>query len=264
MIDGALPTIPGFTMQSVLGKGGQGRVYEALYKDMPVAIKLYDTDTEIGVKRVLLEVDAIRSLGSDCFPGIFCYGIDTVEGRECIWVAFEFIEGCTLKDLLSTRCLSDDAARSMMIAVSNAVSDLWSIRKRHRDIKPGNIMQKPDGTFILIDLGYAKHLDAEKLTETGWCLGTPGYIAPEEFSRRANATVKADVFSLGITSYECIYGVHPFQRKQRRVIDGRCLPVEPVKGISEELRRTIAEMLSHDPLDRPMPHEITGRLGGGR
>lgn len=117
----------------------------------------------------------------------------------------------------------------------------------HRDIKPENIIIRPDGSPVIIDFGIARHLDQTSLTETSrmWGICTPPYAPPEVLRYQKNQIDgKSDLFSLGITAYEAMTGVHPLW----------------VRGDRDELN--YERMLNQDPkpladLDPTIPDEIS-------
>ena len=79
----------------------------------------------------------------------------------------------------------------------------------HRDIKPGNIMVRPDGVAKLTDFGIAQARDAAPLTRTGMVVGTAQYLSPEQ-AQGLEVTAASDVYSLGVVAYECLTGARPF------------------------------------------------------
>ena len=128
----------------------------------------------------------------------------------------------------------------------------------HRDVKPDNILLTPDGMAKLTDLGLVKDADNEmNLTKTGRGLGTPNYMAPEQFRDAKNADVRCDVYSLGATLYTLITGEVPFGkvgplecwlRKQRNELPS---PRELNPAISERVDWAIMRAMSGDPSQRP-------------
>ena len=98
----------------------------------------------------------------------------------------------------------------MMIQLCSAVHHAHQRGLIHRDLKPGNVLLTTDGAVKLIDFGIAKFAD-QKLTATGQILGTPSYMAPEQWTLRGEITGRTDVYALGIVAFEALTGKPPFR-----------------------------------------------------
>jgi serine/threonine protein kinase len=186
-------------VQSSLGSGGQGAVFLGTVNGTPAAIKLFH-DTE-DAKRVAREVEALQKL--EC-PNVVkmlaCCSVNVAD-RPCQVVAYEYLDGGDLK-----RCVAKNHERptkavlaSIARDICRALEALWSVNIVHRDIKPANIVETSDGRYVLVDLAFARHLDESSLTQTGWTVGTKGYMSPEHQRAWKNLTVDSDMYSLGAT-----------------------------------------------------------------
>lgn len=100
--------------------------------------------------------------------------------------------------------------------ITGAISNLWALEKVHRDIKPGNIMQRSrTGEYVLLDMGMAFDLHGESYTSPGKVPGTPAYLSPQQLDlpRKRELDFRSDLFSLGIVLYQAATKMHPFKTK---------------------------------------------------
>lgn len=252
-----------YELRGHLGGGGQGCVYYAVnwLTGEECALKIYHDDFD--ERRVVREASSLKGRNIPCFPRILDSGSVNLEGRDRLYVAFEFIEGVTLESRLIRGTLDEKDAMSLGISIASCIDALWHHRIVHRDIKPKNIMIDSEGSFVLIDLGCAQHQDLERITETGFTLGTPGYMSPEQALGRSALTVKSDVFALGIVMYESITGCHPYEASQRNILL-ESFRVD-ISGLSrfEHFRGLIPRMLHPTPILRPLPSQVIDELKGG-
>ncbi len=157
----------------------------------------------------------------------YCY----VAGRKTLYIAYEFIEGQSLKQRLKNggRLLESEI---LPIArdISGAIAALWSHRIVHGDIKPANIMLRDSGEAVLIDLGVLRFFEDFSATRRlipvasfspelakGW--GTRGYLSPEQ-ARSEKLTCASDIFSLGVVMLESLQGRHPTNFDQVAMANG--------------------------------------------
>lgn len=136
-----------------------------------------------------------------------------IDGETFVYFTERFIEGATLAEKTDpmTPCEALDLARSLV----SAITYLWERHHVvHRDIKPLNIMVKPDGTFVLLDIGVARHQDLTTLTVVAGehQPGTIGYLAPEQLAPLKGREIdyRADLFAIGIVMYQQLTGRLPF------------------------------------------------------
>src|SRR5207248_10141075 len=109
------------------------------------------------------------------------------------------------------RMHENDAIR-LLAQVAQGLHKAHKLGMIHRDVKPDNILVTPDGQAKLADLGLVKEVDAElNLTKTGRGLGTPHFMAPEQFRNAKNADARCDIYSLGATLYMMVTGELPFK-----------------------------------------------------
>ncbi len=229
--------------------GGQGVVYRAKRVRLTdgsacsddVALKLHlDAKQD---KRVEREIEAMKHLRHPALAMLLEEGTITIGGKQTRYIAWEFIEGDPLDSRLSRGALTEREAVRIARDVTSAIAALWSKHIVHRDIAPKNIMIKPDGSAILIDLGGARHLDNTSITAAGTTFGTPGYFSPEQFRAERALTSASDVFALAIVLLECLLGHHPTNLDQHELASSPPSADVLVPSVAKELRDTINQML---------------------
>jgi serine/threonine protein kinase len=187
------------------------------------------------------------------------------------YIAMELIEGSTLRQA-AQQGLPVGRALGIARQVSEALAVAHASQIVHRDIKPDNVMVRPDGYVKLLDFGLAK-VQPEAFgigptahtTEAGLLLGTVAYMAPEQ-ARGELITQEADVFALGVMLYELVTGRHPFLTSSQLGTLHALMweSPEPPSFVNQDLPRAIdqliVEMLQKDPRLRPGASEVMYRL----
>ena len=240
--------------------GGQGEVFRASNASFgEFALKIYSPQSEVRVQR---EVDTLRILDHPNIIKLIQHDKIMIRGNLCHYTITPFITGKDLQKLVSENdLLSEDGAKRFLILMSDALIAIWFERIVHRDIKPANILKKRDGTFILIDLGIARHLDMTTYTRWGQWLGTRGYMSPEQALAQNNLTVKSDIFSLGITCFEAFCGTHPFLQDQNNIMQNVSPPkAKDLVSCSSRLSDLLEQMMQNRAVFRPKPSEIIDGL----
>jgi serine/threonine protein kinase len=191
-----------------------GVVYEARQASLGrrVAVKVL-TPGAMGqrewVERFQGEARAAAQLSH---PGIVpIYAVGEEDGLP--WFAMEFVEGRDLAAVVAERGrLAPREAARIVRDAALALDHAHLHTVVHRDVKPGNLMLRPDGRVVLTDFGLAKHVGSGSLTGTGSLVGTPYYMSPEQATgERGTVGPKADVYGLGATLYEMVTGKPPFE-----------------------------------------------------
>ena len=228
----ALPQIPGYMVESVLGYGGMGVVYKSrhLALNRPVALKMVLAGAYASAperQRLLREAKAVAALRH---PNIVTvYDVGECDGKP--FFTMEVVEGGSLAQRLSgTPQPARDAAEAVA-TLANAIHSAHQSGIVHRDLKPANVLLAADGTLKITDFGLARYFEGEAaLTYTGFQLGTPSYIAPEQARGDADALGPCvDIYSLGAVLYEMLTGRPPFRAEtaletQRQVIEDEPAP----------------------------------------
>ena len=194
-----------------LARGGQKAVFNAMHQQYGnVVIKLF-FKADVRSKR---EISISEKLSFDCVPAIYETGQVSYEGTETIYVIEQKIDGEELRKRIE-RCqlFSLKEAVSFLEQGLSFIKQLENNDIVHRDIKPENIIISAQDKVFFLDFGIARILGASSITNTGAIVGphTPGYAAPEQFNNLKNdIDSRADLFSIGVVTYECITGHNPF------------------------------------------------------
>jgi WD40 repeat protein/tRNA A-37 threonylcarbamoyl transferase component Bud32/tetratricopeptide (TPR) repeat protein len=201
-----------FEVRRFLGEGGFGRVYEAYDPSLKrqVALKLLRPEqmqTQERIQRFLAEARSSAKLMHPHIVAVFDSGQDA--GHH--YIASAYVPGQPLgHSLQSGRRFSPREAAQIVQKLAEALAYAHREGIIHRDVKPGNVMLRPDGEPMLMDFGLAVRIEPgeERLTQGRALLGTPAYIAPEQC--RGEPAPASDQYSLGITLFELMTGELPF------------------------------------------------------
>ena len=195
-----------------LGKGGMGRVYKALDKEIneEVAIKLLKPEIasdETTVERFRNELKFARKIAHKNV----CKMYHIAKDEETPYITMEYVKGEDLKSFVRRKGkLSDEEALSIAKQVSEGLVEAHRLGVVHRDLKPQNIMIDKEGDAKIMDFGIARSVEAPGVTQTGIMIGTPDYISPEQ-AEGEEADHRADIYSLGVILYEMVTGSVPFK-----------------------------------------------------
>ena len=203
--------IAGYEIEACLAQGATASAYLATQLSLgrKVVLKVLDTaiaDTPQALQRFLNEGRLIASLQH---PHIITIHDIGTAGR-LVYISMEYIEGGDLKQRLAAGPLPPDLALEVTEKVASALGYAHAHGVIHRDVKPGNILFRRDGSPVLTDFGIAKSLARDgDLTGTGVFLGSPNYMAPEQVDS-GSVDHGADIYALGVILYEMLTGTKPF------------------------------------------------------
>jgi predicted Ser/Thr protein kinase len=257
-----------YELQELIGVGGMGTVYRAVDTRLGRRVALKVISRKDGTReeraRFLREAKAASSLNHPNIVTIYEY--DSAGDRD--FIAMEFIDGRTLRQLLDTTTLPLPAALAYAKQVAAGLARAHSVGIVHRDLKPNNIMVNADGVAKVLDFGLARQAtlqgrrsddvtaDATVLTTVGAVLGTPAYMSPEQATGEP-VDYRSDIFSFGIVLYEIACGKSPFKGPNPRATMHQIatLAPQPVNQVNRSVPRQLAELIDHclqkNPADRP-------------
>ena len=228
------PTVPGYEIESVLGRGGMGIVYKARQVALgrTVALKMLlagDFASSSQRVRFMREAKSVAGLSNPAIVQIYDYG--HYLGRP--YYAMEYIDGRNLAELLESRQLTVIEAAQYALDISRAMEQAHASGIVHRDLKPANLLLTNDGTLKVTDFGLAWRLDdSSRLTLTGDTLGTPSYMAPEQAQCRQDCiSVATDIYAIGVILYEMLSGHPPFRADNPAETLRQLLHEDPVQLI---------------------------------
>jgi eukaryotic-like serine/threonine-protein kinase len=243
-----------------IAEGGMGAVYKARHPHTGelVAIKVLPPTTArnpVLLRRFEQEYRAAAVLDH---PNVV-RAIDFCGAGPSPFLVMEFVDGESLGAKVDRDGpLSEDQAIRMIAQVCQGLHRAHKQKMVHRDVKPDNILVTADGVAKLTDLGLVKDADNEmNLTKTGRGLGTPNFMAPEQFRDAKNADVRCDIYSLGATLYTLLTGETPFgkvgplecwMRKQNNDLTP---PRQINPSVSERVEWAIQRAMSGNPENRP-------------
>src|SRR4051794_21284353 len=202
-----------------LGRGGMGVVWAARDELLarPVAVKevrlpasVDPEERDLLRERTLREARTAARLDHPCAVRMF----DVCEEDEQAYLVMELIEGRTLSDVIRDEGpVAPARAAEIGVCLLDALTAAHAAGIVHRDVKPGNVLVRPDGRVTLTDFGIASTAGAPSIPSTGLLLGSPAYIAPER-ARGGPPEPPSDLWSLGATLYTAVEGRPPFDKPE--------------------------------------------------
>ncbi|WP_327186756.1 serine/threonine-protein kinase [Streptomyces sp. NBC_01334] len=260
-----------FELVGRLGGGGMGLVWRAhdlaLRRDVAVKevrppdpdLAEYDPEGARTLReRVLREA---RALARVHHPNVVTIH-HIVDGGENTypWIVMELVEGGSLQDRLDRGVMTPAEAARLGREVLSALRAAHAVGIEHRDVKPANVLLRPDGRPVLTDFGIAAVRESASLTATGAVIGSPDFMAPERVSGKEGGPA-ADLWSLGMLLYVAVEGHHPLRRASTlatlAAVLGEDVPeprrAGPLTGVLEAL-------LVRDPQARPDAAEVDRML----
>ncbi|MCD8123710.1 MAG: serine/threonine protein kinase [Lachnospiraceae bacterium] len=221
-----------------IGRGGMSIVYLAINEK---ANKLWAIkemrrdgarDYEAVKQGLIAETDLLKKLRHESLPSI----VDVIEEEDTFLVVMDYIEGKPLSTILAeSGAQPQEEAVEWAKQLCDVLGYLHSRNPPiiYRDMKPSNVMLRPDGRVILIDFGAAREYNGCRAEDTQ-CLGTRGYAAPEQYGGRGETTVRTDIYGLGATLYHLVTGQNPGEPPYEMV---------PIRSINPTLSSGLEEAL---------------------
>ncbi|OWK45328.1 serine/threonine-protein kinase [Fimbriiglobus ruber] len=257
---GDLKSVGEYDVLAKLGEGGAGVVYKARHRETEevVAIKVLlpqQAADAVVLKRFEQEFRATSPLNH---PNLI-RGLDYIEADGTAFLIMEYVEGRSMGERLEFLGQYTAAEAVDLIAqIGSALDWLHDQGILHRDVKPDNIIVTADGVAKLTDLGLAKELLYDQsLTRTGSALGTPNFMAPEQFRDAKRVDRTSDIYSLAATFYQMVTGEIPFQSSspfdawQKKTKNDLAPARELVPDLPVHIDRAVRRAMSGNPRERP-------------
>ncbi len=250
-------TVGNYKIIKELGRGGMGVVYKAhqISLDRMVAMKVLPqhlTSDAAFIKRFENEARAIASLNHPNIVQIYDIGHE----GDVHYYTMEFIDGSSLDQIIYREgCLSVERACNVILQVARALHYAHQHGIIHRDIKPSNIIFDKSNRAKVADFGLALQERTTRLTVDGSIVGTPEYMSPEQAIAEP-ATVRSDIYSLGVVFYELLTGKVPFEGESALVILKKIESLEPTwprslkPEIPLEVEKVVQKMMAKKPRAR--------------
>ncbi|SNT63593.1 serine/threonine protein kinase [Streptosporangium subroseum] len=248
-----------YRLDTRIGAGGMGEVWrgEDIVLARTVAVKVLlpgRTDDPGFLVRFQGEARAMATINHPGVVDVYDYGIHEVPGAGATaYLVMKFVDGEPLDRLLGR--LGSIAPAAAMDLIAQAASAMQAVHDQgivHRDIKPGNLLVRSDGTLVLTDFGIARSDAASRLTDAGMVLGTAAYCAPEQ-AEGAPVTPAVDIYALGVVAYECLAGRRPFEGDTPVTValkHIREMPPPLPQHVPPAIRALVERSLAKDPARR--------------
>ena len=263
-----------YEVKEMLGVGGMGMVFKAVDSELNevIAIKtlkqeILNEDTsaldrfksEIRLARKISHRNVVRTHDLGEFSGVY-------------YITMEYVEGKSLKELITTRgrlpvaatlTVAKQLCRALEVAHEQGII--------HRDIKPQNMVVEPDGVLKVMDFGIARLAKRQSgMTQQGMVVGTPEYMAPEQLMGN-DIDARADIYSAGCVIYECLTGSTPLTAENQFTLIAKLLEEMPIppRVVNSEVPQALSDLvmrtLSKKPEDRPQTatelHDLLAAIG---
>lgn len=265
-----------YTIEASIGEGGMGRVYRAYDErlDRRVAVKIVAAEAAAGdseaKKRLLREARAASKLDHPNVVSVFDVG-ETPDGP---YIVMELLPGPSLRELIDADTISLRDRVRILRDTANALAAAHEAGVVHRDVKPENVIVRPDGRVKVLDFGIARAVPRDPqstastgpnlatLTQDGTKLGTPRYMAPEQI-KGGLVDGRSDQFSWAVTAFELLEGKPPFRGPDAMAVMAAVLTdaAPPMERAPEPLAAIVQRALLKDPARRyPSMRELHAAL----
>ncbi|HCE41961.1 MAG TPA: hypothetical protein DET40_00240 [Lentisphaeria bacterium] len=250
----------GYELGMLLGKGGMGEVWLSTQDSMQrkVALKILSPSLSKDPELIARFINEMKMVAKLDHPGIVS-AYEAGHANGLYFLATSYVDGKTLDSMLDSGTVFDEKdALSIARKVAESLLYAWDKHRiLHRDIKPANIMIEEGGAVKLMDMGISKSLkDDCSITMTGFIVGTPYYMSPEQAKAEKDIDQRADIYSLGATLYHMLTGHLPYNATSTmgilaRVISEQLTPVREINPkLSAKCDLLISKMMAKDRMER--------------
>jgi outer membrane protein assembly factor BamB len=250
-----------YRLEARLGAGGMGVVHLArsasgLQLAVKVVHRQYAANPEFRA-RFRQEVGAARRVSGAFTAPV----VDADPDAARPWMATLYVPGPTLADQVKRNGpMAPAELRRLTAGLAEALRDIHRAGVIHRDLKPSNVLLSDSGPKV-IDFGISRPYDSDLRTETGKLIGSPPYMAPEQFQRPREVGPAADVFALGAVLVHAATGRGPFDSDSPYIVAYQVVHDEAdLAGVPADLAPLIGQCLAKDPAGRPTPDEVMTTL----
>jgi eukaryotic-like serine/threonine-protein kinase len=263
-----------YRLEERIASGGMGEVWRATDTVLGrgVAVKMLDTRRreDSGFQsRFRHEAQAMAMLHHPGVADVYDYG-QTAENDDA-YIVMAFIDGQPLNERIAEAGRLDPAETMSIVAqAARALQAAHAAGIVHRDVKPGNLIIKPDGTVVLVDFGVARSAGSATLTGVNEVVGTALYIAPEQVSKHTVGPA-TDIYALGAVAYHCLAGHPPFMGANPLAVAMSHLSDDPPAlpaDVPQPVRDLVTRAMAKEPDDRfpsaaALADAATAALGAG-
>ncbi|WP_225233777.1 serine/threonine-protein kinase [Klenkia terrae] len=247
-----------YELRSVIATGGMGRVWRAHDRRLrrAVAVKVlrgeFAGDPEF-IARFRAEARHTALLRDEHIAAVYDYGETEDDGEQLAYLVMELIEGEPLSALRRREgAVPADRTVDLLRQAATGLAVAHRAGVVHRDVKPGNLLVRPDGSLTITDFGIAWSAASVALTGTGEVIGTAHYLSPEQ-AQGLQATAASDVYALGMVGYELLAGRRAFTGDNPVAVVRAQISDEPEPlpaTVPVGVRELVAAMLVKNPADR--------------
>ncbi|MBI5364747.1 MAG: serine/threonine protein kinase [Planctomycetes bacterium] len=214
-IEELAPHFAQLSIEALIARGGMGAVYKATQRNLERVVALKVLDPAIAsrpgfAERFAREAKALAQLAHPGIVTVHEYG----QAGPWFYFVMEFVDGASLRQMIRAKSIAPREALSIVVQVCDALQFAHDHGVVHRDVKPENVLVTRRGQVKVLDFGLAKVFGRGDalLTRTSQVMGTPHYMAPEQWERPLEVDHRADIFALGVVFYELLTGELPLGR----------------------------------------------------
>jgi serine/threonine protein kinase len=272
-LKGPMPSVGNYDLLDKIAEGGMGAIHRGRDRRSGEIVAIKIMPPHMAANPVLLKrfEQEFRAASRLDHPNIV-RALDYGDSGSSPFLVMEFVDGESLGQKIERdgRMTESEAIR-IIAQVAQGLHRAHKLGLVHRDVKPDNVLIRNDGVAKLADLGLVKEADTDlNLTRTGRGLGTPHFMAPEQFRNAKGADIRCDIYSLGATLYMMVTGELPFKSTgpldawMKKIQNELIEPREIVPGLSERVNWAILRAMSADAEKRPAScrefiEDLTGR-----